>query len=51
MMIVLNAVPGDGKAQPKDMNAMYPLLQLVFYLMDKVRRFHLSREVTRSSLF
>lgn len=37
-------VPGDGRSQTRNMDEMKPLMQLVFYCIDKVRRFRLSRE-------
>ena len=40
------SVPGKGKSRPTDMEAMKPLLQLVFYCIEKVSRFQLSKEVS-----
>lgn len=44
-------MPGEGRSQPRDMQgaAMRDLLLLVFYCIDKVRRFRLSREVSIKS--
>jgi hypothetical protein len=38
-------IPVKGKAVHEAMDQMRPLLQLVFYCMDKVKRFKLSKEV------
>ncbi|XP_015924160.1 PAT complex subunit CCDC47 isoform X2 [Parasteatoda tepidariorum] len=37
-------IPGKGKTTPEVMENMKPLLQLVFYSIEKVKRFHLSKE-------
>lgn len=37
-------VPGKGKCKPVDMEKMKPLLQLVFYCVDKISRLQLSKE-------
>lgn len=36
--------PGHGKCSPKDIETMKPLLQMVFHVMEKVRKVHLSKE-------
>jgi hypothetical protein len=38
-------IPVKGKPIHEAMDQMRPLLQLVFYCMDKVKRFKLSKEV------
>ena len=38
-------VAGKGKTKPSDMEAMTPLLQLVFYSIDKVYKLRLGKEV------
>jgi hypothetical protein len=38
-------IPLKGKPVHEAMDQMRPLLQLVFYCMDKVKRFRLSKEV------
>ncbi|KAK7110083.1 PAT complex subunit CCDC47-like isoform X2 [Littorina saxatilis] len=43
-LIFCFTVPGKGKSRPADMESMRPLLQLVFYITEKVSRFQLSRE-------
>ncbi|ESO06377.1 hypothetical protein HELRODRAFT_64064 [Helobdella robusta] len=37
-------VTDSGFTSPKDMDHMKPLLQMVFYCMDKIKRFRLSKE-------
>ncbi|XP_041365388.1 PAT complex subunit CCDC47-like [Gigantopelta aegis] len=37
-------VPGKGKTKTSDMELIKPLMQLVFYFMDKAGRFQLTRE-------
>ncbi|GFS39507.1 coiled-coil domain-containing protein 47 [Nephila pilipes] len=37
-------IPGKGKTTPEIMENMKPLLQLVFYSIEKVKRFKLSKE-------
>ncbi|XP_049515670.1 PAT complex subunit CCDC47-like, partial [Dermacentor silvarum] len=44
LYIWLRAVPGMGRVSAETMEEMKPLLQLVFYCIDKVRRFKLSKE-------
>merc|ERR1711990_356922 len=36
-------VPGKGKSKPEDVEALRPLVQLVFHLIDKVKRVRLSK--------
>jgi hypothetical protein len=38
-------IPVKGKPVHEAMDCMRPLLQLVFYCMDKVKRFKVSKEV------
>jgi hypothetical protein len=38
-------IPVKGKAIHEAMDQMRPLLQMVFYCIDKVKRFKLSKEV------
>jgi hypothetical protein len=38
-------IPVKGKSIHEAMDCMRPLLQLVFYCMDKVKRFKVSKEV------
>jgi hypothetical protein len=38
-------VAGKGKTKTTDMENMKPLMQLVFYVVDKVARVSLSKEV------
>ncbi|XP_013781658.1 coiled-coil domain-containing protein 47-like [Limulus polyphemus] len=38
------SVPGQGKVTPEIMETLKPLLQLVFYYIEKVKRFNLSKE-------
>ncbi|KAK7499371.1 hypothetical protein BaRGS_00009346, partial [Batillaria attramentaria] len=46
VLIFCFSVPGKGsKTKPSDMETLKPLLQLVFYYIDKVSRFQLSKEV------
>ena len=40
------SVPGKGKSRPTDMESLKPLLLLVFYYVEKVSRFQLSKEVS-----
>lgn len=42
-------VPGMGRVSVETMEEMKPLLQLVFYCIDKVRRFKLSKEAKQKS--
>jgi hypothetical protein len=45
VLIFAFTIPVKGKAVHEAMDHMRPLLQLVFYCMDKVKRFRLSKEV------
>ncbi|KAG1694146.1 Coiled-coil domain-containing protein 47 [Nymphon striatum] len=47
MIFNFNLPNSQGRAE--DMEAMKPLLQLVFYMIDKVKRFRLSREGKQKS--
>ena len=42
---ILSTVSGGGYSTPKDMDHLKPLLQMVFYSIDKIKRFRLSKEV------
>jgi len=42
-------VPGNGRSSPECMETMKPLLQLVFYCMDKVKRFRLGKEAKQKA--
>lgn len=42
-------VPGMGRVSGETMEEMKPLMQLVFYCVDKVRRFKLSKEAKQKS--
>ncbi|KAG8185618.1 hypothetical protein JTE90_026082 [Oedothorax gibbosus] len=44
MLIFGFSIPGKGKTTPEIMENLKPLLQLVFYSVEKVKRFHLSKE-------
>ena len=44
MLIFGFNVPGKGKTTPETMENLKPLLQLVFYSIEKVKRFRLSKE-------
>ncbi|XP_033106192.1 coiled-coil domain-containing protein 47-like [Anneissia japonica] len=37
-------IPGMGKSSTKDVEAMVPMLKMVIYCIDKVKRYRLSRE-------
>ncbi|MEE6528614.1 hypothetical protein FKM82_031145, partial [Ascaphus truei] len=39
-------VPGAGNASVKDMEALLPLMNMVIYTIDKVKKFRLNREVS-----
>merc|ERR1711990_997087 len=42
-------VPGKGKSKPEDMDALRPLMQLVFHLIDKIKRVRLSKDAKRKA--
>ena len=42
-------VPGKGKSKPEDVEALRPLVQLVFHLIDKIKRVRLSKEAKRKA--
>lgn len=44
MLIFCFNVPGKGKVTTEIMENLKPLVQLVFYSVEKVKRFHLSKE-------
>lgn len=39
-----------GNTSPKDMDTLLPLMNMVIYSIDKVKKFRLNREVSRESL-
>ncbi|XP_063315481.1 PAT complex subunit CCDC47 [Pelobates fuscus] len=43
LLFTLN-VPGNGNASVKDMEALVPLMNMVIYSIDKVKKFRLNRE-------
>ncbi|KAG5831881.1 hypothetical protein ANANG_G00284970 [Anguilla anguilla] len=45
----LCAVPGMGSTSPKDMDALLPLMNLVLYSIDKVRKFRLNKEARQKA--
>lgn len=49
VMIFSFNVPGKGYPNPDNMANMKPLLQIVFYLMDKLRRFKLGKEAKQKT--
>lgn len=49
MLIFGFNVPGKGKTTPEIMENLKPLLQLVFYSIEKVKRFHLSKEAKQKA--
>jgi len=42
-------VPGKGKSKPEDVEALRPLVQLVFHLIDKIKRVRLTKEAKRKA--
>lgn len=40
-------VPGMGNTSPKDMDTLLPLMNMVIYSIDKVKKLRLNREVSR----
>jgi len=45
--IALSLVPGMGNTSPKDMDSLLPLMNMVIYCIDKVKKLRLNREVSR----
>lgn len=41
-------VPGMGNTSPKDMDTLLPLMNMVIYSIDKVKKLRLNREVSRT---
>lgn len=39
-------VPGMGNTSPKDMDSLLPLMNMVIYSIDKVKKLRLNREVS-----
>lgn len=44
------SVPGMGNTSPKDMDALLPLMNMIIYSIDKVKKLRLNREV-RTGVF
>lgn len=44
--LFLSVVPGMGNTSPKDMDALLPLMNMVIYSIDKVKKLRLNREVS-----
>merc|ERR1712212_324431 len=42
-------VPGKGKSKPEDVEALRPMVQLVFHLIEKIKRVRLSKEAKRKA--
>lgn len=42
----LCVVPGMGNTSPKDMDSLLPLMNMVIYSIDKVKKLRLNREVS-----
>lgn len=42
----LRVVPGMGNTSPKDMDSLLPLMNMVIYSIDKVKKLRLNREVS-----
>lgn len=51
LSLSLSLVPNNGRVKVEEIEGVKPLLQLVFYMVDKVKRFRLSREVCSDILF
>ena len=45
-VLYVSPVAGKGRCTPSDMQAMKPLMMMVFHCLDKVRKVRLSREVS-----
>ena len=41
----MHTVPGTGSTSPKGMDALLPLMSMVLYSIDKIRKFRLNKEV------
>lgn len=46
MFLVGFAIPDNGKTAEEIMEYMHPLMNLVFYWLEKIKRFRLSKEVS-----
>lgn len=44
-------VPGMGNTSPKDMDSLLPLMNMVIYSIDKVKKLRLNREVSCDLLY
>ena len=42
----MGVVPGMGNTSPKDMDSLLPLMNMVIYSIDKVKKLRLNREVS-----
>lgn len=49
MFLVGFSIPDNGKTAEDIMEYMHPLMNLVFYWLEKVKRFRLSKEVENTS--
>lgn len=45
MFLVGFSIPDNGKSAEEVAEFMYPLMTLVFYWLEKIKRFRLSKEV------
>lgn len=45
MFLCVCVVPGMGNTSPKDMDTLLPLMNMVIYSIDKVKKLRLNREV------
>ena len=43
-------VPGMGNTSPKDMDSLLPLMNMVIYSIDKVKKLRLNREVSEQNI-
>lgn len=50
-IICVFAVPGMGNTSPKDMDSLLPLMNMVIYSIDKIKKLRLNREVSRLQKF
>lgn len=46
----MGVVPGMGNTSPKDMDSLLPLMNMVIYSIDKVKKLRLNREVRSGRL-
>lgn len=45
LCVFVHVVPGMGNTSPKDMDSLLPLMNMVIYSIDKVKKLRLNREV------